>query len=214
MSLSKLSQILKHLPGQHDQKTHGRRGRIMSHKEMKAISFDWDELSMADDEFNIAVAYCAASYEDINNWLRGKEHPYGLNYDNVSYLNSLGQIEKIPTEKAVDIMDSLVDMQPPLPHSITVFRGIGHTIGDQAEPGFRFKDEGFSSTSIEEYQAMDFGDGVIAEINVPEGMKGIYVADPRITSYDDEFEYILPRGLTYEVTAIKNGKIYMDVVEE
>jgi len=217
MSLRILSKKLKHLAGRHNQKTHGRRfegATSVTHEEMLEMSFDWSELKADDIELQVVTAYCSEGYNEINNTLRGIENPYGLSQDVVTIIDEYAELQHISTVEAISAMDSLVSMQPPLPKPIVVYRGIGQTIGNQAEPGFRFKDEGFSSTSISEENASDFGKGVLTVINVPKGTKGIYTADSSFNDFWDEYEYILPRGLTYEVTAIKNGKIYMDVVEE
>jgi hypothetical protein len=63
------------------------------------------------------------------------------------------------------------------------------------KPGDTFHSKGFVSTTLDPNRSTHFskGEDVLA-VHVPKGSKGLYVSDPKLNSWQDERELLLPHG--------------------
>ena len=95
------------------------------------------------------------------------------------------------------------------------FRGVKSTkLFEGAQPGDRFVDPGFCSTSLSEEVAEGFlgigGRGTIVEIEVPQGQKGIWAS----YNHGLEAEFILPRETAFEVARVTDeGRVQLRIVK-
>lgn len=197
-----------HMPGQHDQSSHGR-GGATGHDALAApkISIGSDDGVVRGGYLNPEQAmalrrYRSTAYTRINRHMRGQ----GVGMDDVTDAGVL----------AASIKEAMA--QSPLQSAITVTRGTKThdwlpadvQAGDMT--GFTFRDKGFVSTSARMDQAKSFTrtGGVSMTITVPAGVGAIGLSD-----FTDEAEILLDAGLTFRVTGDrgldKDGIRYLDL---
>lgn len=181
-----------HLPGQHDQSTHGH-GGVSGHDALAACPIDASPLrknetpasrSMTDVEYAAVRSYRNTGYVTINKHLRHGP-PVGA--------------QTAETEATIAALDSVM-AGARLRDTITVTRGAkGNWLppGDDLT-GATFRDSGFVSTSASMgvSAAMTGRVGVHMTITAPAGTRAIKLSD-----FDDEAEILLDRGLTFRITA-------------
>lgn len=120
--------------------------------------------------------------------------------------------------KAMDELDRLVTKNM-LTEDMLVYRGLSSAKVYSAPVGATFSDAGFASTSIHRPVAEAFAQrapktGVVLEIEAPAGTRGAFVTnlDPAFPA--GEFEFLMPRGTTYQVIANDGaGTIRVRIVE-
>ncbi len=106
------------------------------------------------------------------------------------------------------------------PQDFVAYRG-GRVPAD-AQPGDTFTDHGYVSTSLSKNTADGFmaemggsndrGDPKVLEIRVPEGHPAAYL-DGEFSNWPDEYEVLLPRGMTFSIAAIQGDTVIVDIVE-
>jgi hypothetical protein len=184
-----------HLPGQHDQSTHGH-GGVTGHDALAAptIFFDSDGKThggtLDAGEVRAIGSYRNTGYIRINDHLRGKTpvHP-----------------EDVPdaAEKAAAIKTAMG--KSTLKQKITVERGTrsDHWLpapfhnGQGDLTGLEFRDNGFVSTTARVGGGKRFSHkgGVVMHITAPEGTHAMSISD-----FGDEAEVLLDAGLSFRVT--------------
>jgi hypothetical protein len=199
-----------HLPGEHDQSTHGSKG-VSGHDALDStkitIGSNDGKVSggyLSPEEAGALRAYRNTAYVRINDHLRGKTPITPADVPDAAV-------------KAAAIKEAMG--KSPLKQKITVTRG---TKNDQWLPpefqggqgdmtGVTFRDKGFVSTSARTDMARSFTrtGGVSMSITVPEGVGAIGLSD-----FSDEAEILLDSGLTFKITAdhgTRDGVRYIDV---
>ena len=129
--------------------------------------------------------YQKEGYKDLNKKLRDDE-------ELDEYNNSI--------KKGMDETMTTLDEE------VTVYRGLGKTIGSQALPGSVIKDKGYVSTSRDIFTAKGFSN-YVAKITLPKGTKSIDVNKTLGTKskYKGEKEIVLPTNTKFGVTNINNA---------
>jgi SPP1 gp7 family putative phage head morphogenesis protein len=164
--------------------------------------------TLTPDEIQALKDYQNTEYTPINNILRiPRATLEKYNEQNYDKLNPVTWRKK---QKAIDALNQMITKAPPLEEPIVVFRGIK---GDAAEKlaslrvGSTYKEPGFVSTSMSQEVGYRFmGDeGVLLEIVVPKGTKGVSV-EAFITSTNAEFEWLMAPGTRFKVIG-KQGRI-------
>ena len=148
-------------------------------------------------------------YPTVNNYLRGVLKLQGKELNN-------------EVKTVVKDIDELMKAAPGLESPIITYRGITNKdFSDQLlklEPGDKFTEKAFSSTSFNIETAIRFGGfakGVMLKITNPAGTKGIHPNSfaPGIIK-NAEQEWILPRNTTFKVTKINQNVIEVEVVNK
>lgn len=204
--------LVAHLPGKHDQRSHGRGG-----KPNRAIRNDADQKNhgrggktagaplagdaalkappmdlarMGDDPRAAALQYRNGDNRDTSDLLPG--------YIAMNRQMRSGQLDAEMRARVADIDSVMAESQ--LPESITVYRGMSlHMAGREGSlVGSEFTDQAFSSTTTDPDHASSFGLASVAKITVPAGTSAIRMvdSDPDLV----ESEILLDRGLTYRIT--------------
>lgn len=197
-----------HLPGQHNQSRHGRRGgKIARPKNWMRIHQQFSqahsrEFWEAIDEKGAFLAYKGPPYKMINGQLRAAK----------------GDFDKLSPEvqEYVSALDKAFRDRPDFKQEkpVTVFRGfelwpdLENRYRDGTLKGYEYIDDGYGSTSIseelahkwatQEIQSRDAtGKPVaVAEIRIPPPPAGAYLE----ALWDkQEYELMLPRGVRYKV---------------
>ena len=184
-----------HLPGQHDQASHGR-GGVTGHDALDAtkikIGSDDGKVTggyLRPEEAMALRRYRSTAYVRINRHMRGE----AVSMDDVTDAGVL----------AASIKEAMA--RSPLQQTITVTRGTKNDDwlpeqfrGGQGDmTGATFRDRGFVSTSARTDQSRSFTrpGGVRLTITAPEGTGAIGLSD-----FTDEAEILLDAGLTFRVT--------------
>lgn len=190
-----------HLPGQHDQSTHGSAG-VRGHDALDAatigIGSDGSVRGgyLQPEEYSALTAYRNTAYIRINDHLRGKTP---VRPDDVADA----------AVKAAAIKSAMA--KSPLKQKITVERGTrsDHWLPREFQDGkgnltgLEFRDAGFVSVSARSGAGKGFAHkgGVVMTVTAPAGTKAIQLSD-----FGDEAEILLDSGLIFRVTA-DNGMI-------
>ena len=147
--------------------------------------------------------YVGDGYYSINNYLR---------------TNTVEGFDRLAIANRVSILDSLMS---PAETDKTIYRGVypgelAEKLKD-LEPGDRFSDKGFISTSESKSFAEQWstssvsGAGVLMTIDAPAGTMNIKIDDV-VSGVNSEQEVILARETTFEVMSNENGKMELQVV--
>lgn len=184
-----------HLPGKHDQSTHGRGGALTGNKALAAPPKNLAE--MGGDSRSEALWYRAGDnsldtpdhepgYVAMNDRLR-----HGTNLD-----DRIGEGFDADMDRKIADIDSVM-AESKLPHSITVYRGLDtSSFGASGSlKGTTFKDRAFVSTTTNRDSARAYGARM--KITVPRGTRAIRMADrdPGLI----EREILLDRNLTFRI---------------
>lgn len=212
--------VAKHLAGKHDQSSHaGGKGSKTSPAPLnfqrekgftsETTPAEWSQsLSKYTDG--------SGTYGDINGWLREGE----MYADQFRWWNKDKQIE---IENHITNLDNLIDAAPRLDAETTTYRGIS---GEAAyefqilEVGDSFTEAGFVSTSWDKNVASRFAssdDGVMLKIISPKGTSGIategFMFDTSKQNATEK-EWLLPRGTTFDVIAVDDNSLTVQVNNE
>lgn len=129
----------------------------------------------------------------------------------------LYQMTEDEFDEKVKQLDSALS-KAEVPEPVIAYRGV---IGDfakklgESKPGEVVTDLGYSSTSLREDKAVEFGgdngisltSNTMMRISVPKGAKGAYLNAARISTYTGENELLLMRGTKFRVIKTeKTGK--------
>lgn len=144
--------------------------------------------------------YKSEGYVNINEALRNP----------VAYMNNVSGIKYDGTMGSIRAIDMAMDLAPRAPETFITYRGVQGEAARrliQLQPGSVFVDDAFVSTSLNKGMALNFtqdienpwaGEGIVVQIVNPKGSKGIML-DTFMTGGGNEMEWLLPRGLRYEV---------------
>jgi hypothetical protein len=104
------------------------------------------------------------------------------------------------------VIDKAISDAPPLPESVSVFRGVDDAPAMSAlKPGAEFTDRAHLSTSIDRdymqgFHGVDKPDNVVLQIRLPAGTRALYAGVH--PAYAHERELILPRNSRYRVVSV------------
>ena len=147
-------------------------------------------------EYSSALAtYKSQGYERINEVLR----------DPIGARERYEYFEIARAEGTIGNMDRAIELAPPLPQSITTYRGIKGDVASRfadMEVGTVFQDNAFVSTTLKKRTAEAFAitdeKRLVIEIISPKGQRGVM-----LDQFGSQFEkeWLLPRGLKFEVVS-------------
>lgn len=179
--------VLKHLPGQHNQQTHGRghvhSGSVSVLSEAEVVA----DLENAESVIDGAFAYSQAEIEEIQIYS-------GNSYSAINgNLREGNLLEDTPFEETVLHMDSALESNT-LPGDLVTWRGM-HDV--DLEVGDVFSDLGYISTSIAPSTALTF-----AKQSYPPALARIKAraGTHAVEGNGNEDELIFPRGSSFLVT--------------
>jgi SPP1 gp7 family putative phage head morphogenesis protein len=156
--------------------------------------------------YSALSTYKSQGYKRINEVLRD---PIGSRerYDGFEIARAEGTISN---------MDRAIELAPPLPQSITTYRGISGDIADRfldMEIGTVFQDNAFVSTTLKKKLAEAFAISddtrLVLEIISPKGQRGVMLDEFGALT---EKEWLLPRGLKYEVVFKSENSVTVRVL--
>lgn len=116
-----------------------------------------------------------------------------------------------------DNLDAALALAPRTPEDILVYRGMRNMDISQFQPGTRFVDKGYVSTSMNKGVSDSFGGSasVRFEIHVPKGSQGAYMVG---SDHPEEQEFLLPRGSTFRILEVLDqgtgGKLVKVILEQ
>lgn len=114
--------------------------------------------------------------------------------------------------KITDI-DKVIEAAPRVPQDMMVIRGIkSKELFDKLTPGVIFEDKAFVSTSADPKAEIATDTGMILEIKVPKGSKGIYVE--KISDHAYERELLLHRGSKFKVISAGSRRTVLELINE
>ncbi len=190
-----------HLPGKHDQSTHGRKGVRRVAKQITAEAANAMQDKMLDgnpwteDHEEALNAYTGSDYGMMNDGLRGRT-------DLTKYYQDV--IERI---RVAD------DAMRPLPQPVKAFRhvdfnafGIVHSDNGLTQSqldalvGKTVQDPGFFSTSITP-DIVGFTRDIHMEIDVPKGARAAYVQRVSVNKHEEEL--LLAPGTKFKVVSVE-----------
>lgn len=201
-------QTLKHLPGRHDQLTHGRWASGLSGKPRNFILAggqeatkwrdDWYDKIKGDltpEERDALAEYKWGASEAVNDYYRHGTIPGDLNLSEEDAELIMHHLD-LALEKSV------------VPEDVQVYRGwlAPKSLLDLGPDmvGHQMQDLGFSSTSLQPAIATNFlsgRSGTMMVINVPKGTAGMWMEFPLAeTTLQNEWEVLLNRGLKFQIT--------------
>jgi len=206
----------KHLPGKHDQQSHGRGGggrsftpglqdRTLEIQEAIVPEFKpWAD-SLNRDEQNMVIGYTEAS-SPLNEYLRNGKEPSAADAKEIL---DYGYTGHLPTDAAN--LDSAL-RKASMPETTITYRGI--RAGRDYSEGDTFVDKGFASTSLNLHVASIFADQksvvhneeittafMVARVKVPKGAHAAAV-NSVYGVRRNEAEILLSRNSRYRVTKI------------
>lgn len=176
---------LRHLPGEHNQKTHGGSGGSvdLSHQEQQAIGAY--TLGTTDND-------ATPLYERISRHLRGGESISEKDLEIVRHLDSA--IAKSPV-----IGDQ----------SLVLYRGISGQAASKLKNGESLYDAGYVSASTSEWVAKDFASekqgGKVIKLVVNPNHHALFTGD--FSSNPNEQEVIMPRGMQWNVVKRRGSDV-------
>lgn len=190
--------LVAHLPGKHDQSTHGKGGAgpLTGDDAVAAVAYtpSNDQIRTALDEYG---GEGPDSYEGINDALRGG--------------GTFGREMTPSRQTGVDNIDAAMRETPGAPQDLLVYRqargpdAFGGTNDDWFGPkgrgdmtGLTWRDKGFVSTGAGTQWAQS--EQVTMHIRVPAGTKALSYTRPDGGGLDKD-EILLDRGLTFRVVA-------------
>jgi SPP1 gp7 family putative phage head morphogenesis protein len=157
------------------------------------------------------LEYQSTGYQKINMLLRD---PNGFleRYSGTNYDEYMGYVRN---------MDTAFALAPALPRPIVTLRGISESVAQRFRtftPGTVFQDDAFVSTTLSPDIAKWFaelervGKGMVVEVVSPRGTKGIFLTTYKYGHIPGEAEWLLPRGLRYEVISNDGNTIRVKVI--
>jgi ADP-ribosyltransferase exoenzyme len=177
---------------------------------------EWAE-SLSGKQKEILSRYKVMGYRWVNSILRGtaeaqrKEWNEGEGYEDITKQDLKDMADEIQP-----VLDAVMEAAPRVPEDVVVYRG---TIKQDFEVGQEFDDLAYASTSLTRERADDFASwqtersewdeedgppqppGVVAEILVHKGTKGMYI--DAVGEGLAEKEMLLDRGLRYRVASVE-----------
>ena len=197
----------KHLPGQHDQQSHGTRrsglGKI-SNRQIRDYQLESEKYykTLYPDEDRAIAIYAQYGYIGTNVLLREGEAVLLAQ----PWVGQDRETAKKIFNREVSDLDKLFD-KAELKENVVAYRGIrGTPFGKSRRDviGTIVEDKGYTSVSLAPLSSEKFmGDAAesntFIELHVPKGQKVIY-------GKEMESEYILQRGLRYKITNLKTRK--------
>jgi hypothetical protein len=207
----KAGAVEKHLPGQHDQSTHGRRSsnpRNLPNR-LRELRATVEEPSFTDDEFDAVNTYSTDAALQVNHKLRGLSRTRGIQPAQGVWRMSDKKIDAIVTK-----MDSSIDKST-LVEKTTLYREIPvsslrNGLFSSAK-GKTISDKGFLSMRKGETSIPPRKGFVSLQINAPAGTKAL---DLSFINPNAMGEVILPRGSKVKIINIVGRSDDMTVIGE
>lgn len=160
--------------------------------------------AMTSDERDALRTYTGSAYIPMNNCLRRAAGCDEVRAITDAHYNPIG------SASIREISQRAANGMRPLTQDVTLFRGVtntsfmpgANTASDlQGMVGQEFNDFGFSSASVDQDIAHDWGgstsDSVIMQIEVPAGTPAAYV--DTFSANSGEYEMVLPPGMRYRI---------------
>lgn len=178
-------------------------GDIYQANDALAGHFDLSKVKTTEAQIDAVSHYQDGKYDYINRMLWKGESGY------YSDATVKGWIKDI---------DGAMKASPGLPHDMMLFRfkqsgSALHKWAEKAKIGTTYKSKGFDSTTVD--SKFDTSPKVTMRYHAPKGTKGFYMnANGYSSSHPQEYEYLLPRNLKWEVTGKhvgSSGQITIDL---
>ena len=158
---------------------------------------------LSDAEKKEIISYSdGTSYGNVNRRLRGLEMP---------------EPAKVRTDARLPLLDAAID-KVEVPEAVRVYRGFNMPADMELKVGETFTEQGYMSTSFSEKVAKLYAGnvegGVMLELDVPAGVKGLYtpVLDP------GEYQLMLQRDSKFKVLSITEEggikRVRAEIVQE
>jgi hypothetical protein len=172
-------------------------------------------LKLTQEQKDVIYGYQNVEYTQINNLLRIPNA--SLEKYNELYYDKLNPVTWKKVNNKIKELKEIIESAPALEQTTTVYRGVK---GDAAKKlrklgaGSTYKEPAFVSTSFSDEVAKRFqGDeGVLLEITVPAGTKGLS-AEPFYTGGGSpEYEWLMLPNTKFKVTSNKDGIIKVEVL--
>jgi len=196
-----------HLPGMHDQKTHGNR-------RPSARVFDTSEATQSWGNDNFREWSADLAPEELKSF-----RDYAATGDFVDINGSLRQGTS-PSPKIqgdIDNMSTALERSS-MPERTTVYRTMPDFVVADTEPGSVIQDSGFASATLFK-RDRDIGEGLVdVEIVVPKGAKAAYIQSEigdrsaRVTNTGFH-EVLMQRDTKFRILDKRGGKVRMEIVE-
>jgi hypothetical protein len=211
-----------HLPGKHEQKSHGRKGgtaRTVNYKEFTANnqSDGYSKAGVSEQE-DLGAAFAnkpfsretSAAMDEAFDEARRRQRIVnsvrsygGGGYIAINSRLRSGRVQgSAATESKIKDIDQAFAEVPPLKSAIIVQRGNKSNRFKGVKAGDEFQDLGYVSTSVSTREASAFKgtSGTLFKITVPKGTKALPIA--AVTGEAFEKEIILPRGSKFKITKV------------
>lgn len=227
-----MQELLKHLPGKHNQKLHAPKtvapaavgseaqARIDYIKANYAIPDNEDTYSELyekldarytpylednwDNGGEAVSVYAGDAYMAINSKLRGtKPDAAMLGYGS----DDMAEYEEFAAEAVefIPAMDKAFKKAKPTPSNMVVFRAAPpEFVQGSQNYGDVFQDKGFVSTSLDS----SFGETNGYAIAVPKGSKGLFIAE--VAPNPEEAEFLLPRDSKFKYIGKDGGRTWLE----
>jgi len=218
--------LQEHLPGQHDQKSHGRHGGVVASRKSAggALSYQSDPGRPADaalDDHRIATHFRQGRAPNRAGQGTAKERAALADFNGglSSIVNDALRHGSPVTDEEREMVrqvDSYMD-RTALPQDTMVFRGMASApafLGD-LKAGDELVDPGYMSASLSPATGKVYGlmeERNMMRIRLPRGSKAIYVPNTPL-GIEAEQEMVLPRGSRLRVTGrSKAGMLELELV--
>lgn len=210
--LAALGLVDRHLPGKHDQSSHGRKGpagaaKTAAKKAVQAVS---EATAKSFGDTAAGRDFIKGHYADWHSGLSSNEDKALSFWQSPGFQLMNGQLrghdvaaspaDLTRAKKATGDLRRAIDRAPPLPESLTVHRGFSAEQFD-LRPGSIISDAGFVSVSLTEdgvSAVARHGRPAVARITLPKGMK-VGAGHTR--------ELILPPGTKFKVVSVRRGRV-------
>jgi hypothetical protein len=160
------------------------------------------------------VSYAGSGHLLANRFLRYGEERFKEHYSELytglpaSELEMSTPVDWAPllgeTKSTAEALTNAIDKAPVLSETseIAVWRGVkGEKLHD-LKVGDVLRDDGFVSTSLDMQTAAHFADGGMVRIEIPPGVRAMYLGSGENPRQAREYEVLLQRGARFEVTSL------------
>jgi hypothetical protein len=221
----------KHAPGKHNQQSHAGGLSGKKYSNLNQLVRDLDDNKNPENEAKLLALSTSQKVEGDKVFLKGYVENWAIGANRRLREGPLKEDDYYYKER-INGLDKIISKTPPIDQDITVYRGVSPAGGKLSiftdlKVGDTIEDKGYLSTSLSPRFAAEMADaesfnpidqGFIFEINVPAQTQGIFSNSllglaSEGNDYEDELEFLMPRGTSLKVLSNKGRVWQMEVVK-
>jgi SPP1 gp7 family putative phage head morphogenesis protein len=226
-----IKSVEKHAPGRHNQQSHAGGLSGKKYSNLNQLVRDLDDNKNPENEAKLLELSTSQKVQGDKVFLKGYVENWAIGANRRLREGPLKEDDYYYKER-IDGLDKIIAGTKPIDTDITVYRGVSPAGGKLSiftnlKVGDVIEDKGYLSTSLSPRFAAEMADaesfnpidqGFIFEINVPAQTQGIFSNSllglaSEGNDYEDELEFLMPRGTSLKVLSNKGRVWQMEVVK-